>query len=115
MIIYVDIDGTICTEDNKKPKTAGDYLAKQPFKDRIEKINKLFDQGHEIHYWTARGSTSGIDWTYITQQQLKLWDCKYHHLHMNNKPAFDLYICDKSWNSEEWFTRDLYAQIDPLV
>jgi uncharacterized HAD superfamily protein len=115
MKIYVDIDGTICTDNGARPKTKDDYIAAMPMLDRIEKINLLYDQGHEIHYWTARGATSGVDWTEITNQQLDSWGCKYHQLHMNSKPHFDLYICDKSFNADEWFTRNLYAQIAPPV
>ena len=49
MKYVVDIDGTIC-------KTKGsDYENSKPIKERIQKMNELFDEGHEIHYWTARG------------------------------------------------------------
>ena len=44
-----------------------------PYKDRIDVINKLYDDGHEIHYWTARGATRGIDWTDLTREQLEEW------------------------------------------
>ena len=46
----VDIDGTICT-----PTVGRDYSTAQPWKDRIDKLNKLYDEGHEIIYFTARG------------------------------------------------------------
>lgn len=36
-------------------------------------------------------------------KQLKEWGYKYHHLSVGEKPHFDLYICDKSINSEEYF------------
>lgn len=111
MIIYVDIDGTICSELFIRPKQQKHYEAAQPFHDRIEKINALYDAGHEIHYWTARGATSKVDWRELTERQLEDWGCKYHHLHVGNKPHFDMYICDKSFNSEHWFTQNLYEQI----
>jgi hypothetical protein len=106
MIIYVDIDGTICSDNGAKPKTEKDYLAAEPYIDRIEKINRLYDEGNTIVYWTARGATKGIDWTEVTRQQLEEWGCKYHELLMNSKPHFDMYICDKSFNSEVWFTQN---------
>ena len=57
MIVYVDIDETICeTPDNRN------YELSTPNKYRIEKINALYDRGHTIIYWTARGTGSGIDW-----------------------------------------------------
>tara|TARA_B000000609_G_C23847350_1_gene176114 strand:+ start:67 stop:417 length:351 start_codon:yes stop_codon:yes gene_type:complete len=106
-IIYVDIDGTI----SYNPELPGfadrhaDYKKAEPHADRIAQINKLYDDGHEIHYWTARGSVSGKDYTTLTAQQLKDWGAKYHDLHVGNKPHFDMYICDKSWNSESYFSR----------
>ena len=44
-----DIDGTICTN------TAGEYENAKPFRDRIVKINKLYDDGNVIIFQTARG------------------------------------------------------------
>lgn len=114
MIIYVDIDGTICEEIPFRGKTAEHYLAQKPFTDRIQHINNLYNQGHEIHYWTARGATRGIDWTDLTRDQLAEWGCLYHELHVGNKPHFDMYICDKSFNSESWFTQSSYEQIPPV-
>lgn len=96
MRIFVDIDGTIC----KTIKS--DYENSKPYSSRISKINKLYENGHTIIYWTARGGSSGIDWTDLTKQQLENWGCKYHELLMK-KPSYDLYIDDKSINSEEYF------------
>jgi len=94
MLIYVDIDGTIChTEggyDNSKP----DYAA-------IAKINKLYDEGHTIVYWTARGQATGKDWTELTAMQLIQWGCKFHDVIMRQKPSYDLLIDDKSKRIEE--------------
>jgi len=99
MNIYVDIDETICHYQE-----ARDYNLALPIQERISKINKLYDEGNIITYWTARGSVTGIDWFKTTEQQLKEWGCKYHHLSVGEKPAFDLYICDKSINSEIFFS-----------
>ena len=68
--------------------------------ERINKINKLFDEGHKIVYWTARGTVTKIDWYDITKNQLDKWGCKYHKLIMG-KPAYDLLICDKTKRIEE--------------
>ena len=40
----IDIDGTICT-----PTIGRDYHKAEPWMDRIEVINKLYDEGKEIH------------------------------------------------------------------
>ena len=97
MIIMVDIDGTICTEEK------GEYEKTKPVYENINKINKLYDEGHTIIYWTARGTVTKIDWYELTKKQLNDWGCKYHDLQVGNKPHFDMYICDKSWNSESFF------------
>ena len=50
---------------------------------------------------------SGIDLKEFTKNQLKEWGAKYHDLDVGNKPHFDMYICDKSYNSESFFQRTL--------
>jgi len=103
MIIYVDIDGTICTEINQRPKTKHHYELHKPLHDRIAIINELYDDGHTIVYWTARGASSKKDWKELTKQQLKEWGAKYHTLSVGEKPHFDMYICDKSFQADAWF------------
>ena len=95
MIIYVDIDGTICTDEK------GVYDKAKPRQEQIDKINKLYDGGNTIIYWTARGSVTGVDWYELTKSQLTLWGCKYHDLRVGTKPHYDLFICDKSKRIEE--------------
>ena len=104
MIIYVDIDHTI-TRYLPEYNNKGDYNKALPIKNRIEKINKLFDQGNTIIYWTARGTMTGINWFQITLKQLQDWGCKFNELRMN-KPAYDLFIDDKNINSETFFKSD---------
>jgi len=90
----VDIDGTICfTRGN-------DYENATPIFDNIGKINKLYDEGHEIVYNTARGGTSGKDWYDFTWRKLIEWDCKFHDLRADKLSA-DVYIDDKSIRIEE--------------
>ena len=92
MIVFVDIDETICFYDGVKRE----YPNAIPNKENIGKINKLYEDGHYIKYWTARGSVSKIDYFNLTETQLKKWGCKYHYLSVGEKPAYDLLICDKS-------------------
>ena len=98
-IIYVDIDLTICHSDFYNILK---YSICTPYPNRIDKINKLYDENNYIVYWTARGSLSGIDWTNLTTKQLSKWGCKYHKLILR-KPYYDLFIDDKNINSEEYF------------
>ena len=101
----VDIDGTICT-----PTVGRDYSTAQPWKDRIDKLNKLYDEGHEIIYFTARGMgrfdqdrDMAIETFYtFTKNQLDSWGCKYHRLFLG-KPSADYYIDDKGINSDDFF------------
>ena len=96
MKTYVfDIDGTICTNTN------GDYKNAKPYIERIHFINKLYDDGNVIKYFTARGSTTGIDWRKLTAKQLKEWNAQYHELILG-KPDGDLFIDDKGVNCERW-------------
>ena len=91
----IDIDGTICQNTNGKYKLAN------PFKSRIEFINKLYDEGNIIKYFTARGSTTSIDWFDYTELQLKKWGVKYHELILG-KPHGDIFIDDKAFNCNQW-------------
>lgn len=95
LTIYVDIDNTICHTDGNN------YKESIPIRENIDKINKLYSEGHTIVYWTARGMSSNIDYTILTERQLKEWGCKYTNLVMNHKPAYDLLICDKTKRIEE--------------
>ena len=95
MIIYVDIDNTICNTENS------DYHNSKPRQEQIDKINKLHDEGHEIVYWTARGGHSGIDWSRHTKHQIDNWGCQYTRIETQKKPSYDLFICDKTKRIEE--------------
>ena len=99
MIIYVDIDDTICFYKNND-KT--NYNDAEPNDERIKIINDLYDKGNTIIYWTARGTKTGINWFQITLNQLNKWNCKFHELRMN-KPYYDLFIDDKNINSDDYF------------
>lgn len=101
MKYIVDIDGTICTVSLTDDGDV-DYTKSSPMPDRIQKINELYDQGHEITYWTARGSASGIDRSEMTKKQLSDWGVKYHKLQFY-KPVYDIWIDDKAINSEVYF------------
>ena len=97
MIYYVDIDETICFYDGKR-----EYPAAQPLQKNIDIINKLYENGNTVVYWTARGSVTGIDWRELTEAQLQKWGAKYTELRLN-KPNYDIFICDKAINSRDFF------------
>ena len=92
----VDIDGTICNTER------GNYFGSKPIQERIDKINKLYDEGHKIIYYTARGYKSGVNWRELTERQLKEWGCKYYKLVMG-KPFGNYYIDDSNILLTEFF------------
>ena len=98
MRVFVDIDETICFYDGVNRLG---YKNAIPNEKNIAKINKLYNEGHEITYWTARGSYSGIDYLELTANQLDEWGCQYHELSVGEKPNYDLLICDKTKRIEE--------------
>lgn len=104
MNIYVDVDNTIT-------ETIGtSYQDAKPLYNKIAIINDLYDKGHTITYWTARGSVSGIDFYDLTKAQLNAWGAKHHNF-MVGKPPYDIFIDDKTINEitenlTEWVTKD---------
>ena len=99
MIYCIDIDGSICRVQNADPRQ---YSIAEPIPERIKEFNELYDQGHEIHYWTSRGALSGKDWKTFTRMQLKDWGVKYTKLKFN-KPHYDVWIDDKAFNVNSYF------------
>lgn len=85
----IDIDGTICTN------TEGDYVNAEPLHEIINKINYLYRLGHKIVLFTARGTTTGLDWREITENQLQNWGVNFTELILG-KPFGNYYIDDKS-------------------
>ena len=51
MHYVIDIDGTICSPKSQTKE----YSLAVPYTHRIRIINDLYDAGHTITYWTARG------------------------------------------------------------
>lgn len=100
MIYIVDIDDTIC---HMTDRDTLDYSKNTPYTNRITHFNNLYQQGHEIHYWTARGSVTGIDWYDITEKQLKEWGVEYTSLRVGDKPNYDYWIDDKAINADNYF------------
>ncbi|MBF0491216.1 MAG: phosphoheptose isomerase [Deltaproteobacteria bacterium] len=104
-----DIDGTICSQ------CEGDYENLTPFKDAIELINKLYEKGHKINFYTSRfmgRNNNDIIKVYkegysLTLNQLKAWGVKFHELYMG-KPRCDIMIDDKAL----FFSKNWKAQLE---
>lgn len=93
--ICCDIDGIIATKTLEN-----NYELSKPLQNNIKIINKLYEKGHYIVLFTARGYKTGIDWSNTTKQQIEKWNVWYHELHFG-KPDADVYIDDKFQDLEE--------------
>ena len=103
-VYYVDVDGTICRCKSYGIDT--DYSKAVPMKDRIRYINSLYDEGHTVVYYTARGQLSKRNWQAATEEQLEKWGARYTELRLD-KPFFDFIIDDRAINSEDFFLASL--------
>lgn len=92
--IYVDIDGTICRTEGT------DYAAAVPLPERIAVVNRLYDEGHKIIIWTARGALAGVTLALctMTKRQLATWGVRFHQLRFD-KPLYDLLVDDRALSS----------------
>jgi molybdenum-dependent DNA-binding transcriptional regulator ModE len=104
MIYCFDLDETLCKKVVQSEAEGIDYEDAEPIWERIDRVNKLYDEGHTILIDSARGSKTGCgSWTTKTGIQLEKWGLKYHSLRCGQKFAADIYIDDKGMNSEEYF------------
>ncbi len=73
----IDIDGTICDDvPNEEPERMVTCL---PYPDALEILNKWFDEGHIITFFTSRTEEHRA----ISEGWLKKHNFKYHGLLMN--------------------------------
>jgi hypothetical protein len=104
MRLVFDIDGVLCDEYHP------DMGHRQPYVERIAKVNRLYDEGNEIIIFTSRGmrSTNGdqtasdLKYRDFTEKQLAGWGLKYHKLYFG-KPNADAYIDNLNLSHEEFF------------
>ena len=102
-IIMVDIDETISRYASGHRRS---YDMAKPIPEAIQIVNDLYDQGHYIIMWTARGSSeesrlAGRCYYDFTLNQLKKWGVKFNELSTGTrgnylKPPVDLVIDDKA-------------------
>jgi len=93
--IVFDIDGVIADFDPSL-----NYGKAKPVKNVIAMVNRLYDYGNKIILFTARGGETGIDWSVMTQAQMREWGVKYHQLRFG-KPAATFYVDDKNLSLSE--------------
>ena len=73
----IDIDGTICDDvPNEEPERMSTVL---PYPDALKMLNKWYDDGHVITFFTSRTE----EHREITEEWLQRHNFKYHGLLMN--------------------------------
>lgn len=92
-----DIDGVIATLTPDNDYTKADCNPMM-----VAAVNALYDAGHEIILFTARGTKTGIDWTGTTREQMKRWGVRYHDLRFG-KPAAEYYIDDRMLSFDDLY------------
>ena len=103
MKIAVDIDNTIV-----ELKPSNEIFEAKAIKEMVEFVNKLYDLGHEIIIYTARGMTKLNGQAHLipneyfikTKNQLDDIGIKYHSL-VFGKLNYDLLIDDKAVNAKD--------------
>ena len=101
MIYCFDLDGTLVTQTQDE-KGKMHYSNALPIFRCIQKLRKLYEDGHHIIIQTARGSGSGKNYEDLTRQQLEEFNIPYHDLNIGKKPSADIYIDDKAINVKDW-------------
>ena len=108
-IIAFDLDDTLCTRPNDKEILGIEkYHYCEPIKEMIDLSNSLYDKGHIIYIYTARGMhtlNGDVGEIYaklydITLDSLKKWGVKHNGLYMG-KIHYDLLIDDKAMGLDE--------------
>jgi len=108
MRLVVDFDDTLSFA------TERDWENAKPNLPLIAKLNSLYDQGHQVDIFTARGTISCKGDRELAEQknrpQIEAWlnkhGVKYHSLSFQ-KPLADYYIDDKAITPDDFVNLDL--------
>lgn len=119
--IAFDLDDVICFRTSEEGGMAK-YHSCRPDDAMIDCINRLYDDGHHIIVYTARGMAQFRDQQHIihgelrelTEHQLNAWGVKFHELVMG-KQHYDLLIDDKAASSHNIVTtQDVYDALEEI-
>ena len=103
-----DVDDTITGWNDDR-----DYENFKPDVEMVDMINSLYEQGHHISIYTARGMKSvgpgriAAEIVPSLVKNLEKIGLKYHEL-MTHKPLYDWIIDDKAMNPQEF--KDAFAK-----
>lgn len=90
-----DVDNTLLYTEGRN------YEGSTPIQGRIDYVNKLYDRGHYIILYTARGTRSGIDYSQLTKDQAESFGIKHHEV-VTGKLDYDLFVDDKAMSTNEF-------------
>lgn len=90
-LICVDMDGTLC-----KGESWGHGYS-EPYRDRIEFINDLYNKGAHIIIWSSRFP----EMYQKTLSWLTKYGVRFHGIALQKKSGANLYIDDKCINVED--------------
>lgn len=95
-LIAVDLDGTLCELGFSSAKGEENMLL-APIKAAIQKVNRMYSQGHHIVIYTARPR----EFYQLTEAWLVMHGVRYGALRMGKLKA-DWYIDDKAISAEDF-------------
>lgn len=105
MKLGFDIDHTVMTQGSPELN----YTDSKPIQNMVELVNKLYLEGHEVYFFTARHFKHYL----YTEKCLRDAGFKFHGLIMG-KPSIDLFIDDRGFRMENDNRQELLELIDRL-
>jgi hypothetical protein len=102
MVIMIDLDGTLCTEELPENRAHA-----KPLPGAAEAVDKYIAEGHVVVIWTGRG------WPEYQMTRTWLKDNGFHYNELlMGKPIANLIIDDRSRDFEGW-DKDYLETIRP--
>lgn len=101
MRFLFDVDGTLLTQ-----QAPGEYGKAKPIEGRMEIVNKLFDDGHQIVFYTSRN----FKYMQMTYKQLRTFGFKFHHIAFG-KPHADFIVDDRLLSFEGLIMKRIKADL----
>ena len=105
MKIAFDLDNTVLTQGSPD----NNYEDSEIKPGMVDYVNKLYDKGHEIYFYTARHFKHHV----YTDNYLKNCGFKYHGLYMN-KISVDLFVDDRAFRWKDGLEDDLTDLINSM-
>jgi hypothetical protein len=105
MRIAFDIDNTVITQGSP----GNEYNDVSCKENMVDVVNKLYDDGHEIYFFTARHFKHFLK----TEKMLKEYGFKYHGLVMN-KISCNLFVDDRGFRWEDGREKELFDLVEEL-